>query len=263
MRDNALRFVEIRTHDLVRSERFYRAVFAWILTRPAAGVPAATINGDDGPVGVLLQVPSNVPRTVCPYVAIDDCAAAARRAVQRGAALLIDRELAGDSAWFSLTLDPWGNHLALWEQHEPQVASVEGGQSPSGAPEEGRGPGHEEGAVSEGSPFVWLELHTPQLDEAMDYYASVTGWKLQRIERGPRGVPAADGLAAQVTLESAELQAGHGSLVYIEVSDLAQVAAEIAKMGGTVLARFDHGPRGRPALVFADPDDNALAAVEA
>lgn len=247
----ALRFVEIRTHDLVRAERFYSALFGWNLVRPAAGVPAATIDAGSGPVGVLLQVPPRVPRTVCPYVISDDCAAAARRAVERGAALLIERERAGDDAWFSLTLDPWGNHLALWEPNRP---GPEGTDRSAGRPSQD---------AERGVPFVWLDLHAPQLDEAIDYYGAVLGWAFERFEPGPQQAPAARDRAAGVGLDSAELRAGHGSLVYIEVAALERCTAEIGRRGGTVLARLDAGPAGRPACVFSDPDDNALAVIQA
>lgn len=148
---------EIRVRDVERAAAFYGRLFDWRLGR-APGAPSALIDTGGRPGGALLQMPEDVPLTICPYLEVDDCVSLARRAADSGAQRLLEGEPLGGASKLSLLLDPWGNHLALLEG---------GGEAP----------------IPQGSgrhPFAWLELAAPLLDDAVAFYRDLFGWSFDQ-----------------------------------------------------------------------------------
>jgi predicted enzyme related to lactoylglutathione lyase len=149
---------EIRVRDIERAAAFYGRLFDWRLGR-APGAPSALIDTGRRPSGALLQMPDDVPLTVCPYLEVDDCVALARQAADAGAQRLLEGEPLGGASKLSLILDAWGNHLALLETGDEAP-------TPQG---------------SARHPFAWLELAAPLLDDAVAFYGQLFGWSFEHV----------------------------------------------------------------------------------
>ena len=118
-----LRFVEFRTHKLTRAQTFYQRVFDWHVERIAPGVPAAHVLYDGNIVAAIVQMPPKVPLAICPYVTVDQNAQATEAAIKAGGHTIIASQHAPGLGIFSVTIDPWGNQLALLEE-EPKPLQV-------------------------------------------------------------------------------------------------------------------------------------------
>lgn len=94
------------------SVAFYEKLLGW---KPAGGPPGMTmLTHDDGPFAAVMQKKGEVSGWV-PYVQVDDVAAATKKAVKLGAALLED-QTRGPAGIYSIVRDPGGATVALWQK---------------------------------------------------------------------------------------------------------------------------------------------------
>jgi predicted enzyme related to lactoylglutathione lyase len=111
---NRVVHLELHTTDLARACAFYERVCGWRPEQVHAGGSSYTALelGDRVGGGV---VECGTPRSLwLPYVAVDDVAAATRRAESLGASVLLDpRE--GPAGWRSVVVEESGAELAFWQ----------------------------------------------------------------------------------------------------------------------------------------------------
>src|SRR5919107_706511 len=88
--------------------------------------------------------------------------------------------------------------------------------------------------------FCWVDLSTPDVQAADDFYERVFGWSAEEIPGGgywifERGDDALAGLAP-LTDEQASSGMHAGWATYVSVEDIHAVAADVAALGGEVTA---------------------------
>lgn len=110
--------------------------------------------------------------------------------------------------------------------------------------------------------FCWVDLSTPDVEAADDFYERVFGWSAEELPNGgywmfERGDDAIAGLAP-LTDEQAAAGMRPGWATYVRVDDADALAARVLELGGAVTtAPFDVEGAGRMAAV-ADPHGASL-----
>ncbi len=93
MESGAVCWVELLTHDPIKAEPFYTAVFSWKAERDDADMPSYTIfrlDGDDvaGMMSMPEEVPPEAPSHWMVYFSVEDCEVAEKAAVSHGGQVL-------------------------------------------------------------------------------------------------------------------------------------------------------------------------------
>ena len=98
-------------------------------------------------------------------------------------------------------------------------------------------------------PVVHLELHTGNLARACDVYGRLCGWRVERVEAGPRAYQALDwgGEVGGGVVECGTSRALW--LPYVEVADAAAVTERARELGAAVLMEPREGPVGWRSVV--------------
>lgn len=113
--------IELHTKDIAKAKDFYSKLFDWKLTDvPMPGDAGGTytlIDVGGGTGGGMFQNPDGPPRWVA-YVAVEDIAAATRKARELGANIVQDVTSIGEHGWFSMMIDPTGAIFALWQEDQ-------------------------------------------------------------------------------------------------------------------------------------------------
>jgi uncharacterized protein len=105
---------------------------------------------------------------------------------------------------------------------------------------------------------VHLELHTGDLRGAVDFYASLFGWRPERIRAGG-GSYLALGMGDRVGGGVVECPANQSlRLPYVEVGDVGASTDLAQGLGGEVLLGPREGPQGWRSVV-ATPDGGEVA----
>jgi predicted enzyme related to lactoylglutathione lyase len=105
--------------------------------------------------------------------------------------------------------------------------------------------------------FCWVDLNTPDVPAAIDFYTKVLGWSSGGHAGEGYTILQNDGadVAGVMELSEAMRERGFGSTwwTYVSVSDVDASAARVGELGGRLSAPpFDVGPSGRMAIAF-DP----------
>jgi predicted enzyme related to lactoylglutathione lyase len=226
MRRNTVIELEIRTHDLERSIRFYEGVFGWHVTR--SGEATAAIDTGALPAGALLEVPRDRLIGVAPHVVVEDCRATTEAFVAVGGQLWVPLTQLGDGSWLSHGADPWGNELALWQP---------------AAPEEPRFGGPSAHA------FCALDLFAPKPLDAARLYEVLLGWRFEAAPSAREVLVAKDaGLPLGVRLRAPGKGGPRGVLPHVATPDVARTLRKATEAGGRVLSQ---APQGAGATVGA------------
>lgn len=238
-------FIEIRARDGRRAASFYGRVFDWHLTRPV-GQPSISVDTGRAPGGALLELPAPIPLALCPYLRVTDCVATARLAGAQGAHTLLEGQDAGAAGSFSLLIDPWGNHLACWQERQPPP------------PPQGSGR----------HPFCWLELAVAELDAAIEFYGALFGWRFKLLPGGAYATTQVGPIG--IGLLAVGLDSTRGPLCYVQVSSLDAALDRARAAGGacrvtprSFVFPAALGSDGAHFAVLSDPDDNALGLLAA
>ncbi len=147
---------ELATRDVGASCKFYTALFGWNAeTNEVDGTPYTMFYSNGHPVGGCLAIdenwPADMPSCWGSYIAVDDVAAAVKRAEECGGSLCFGPLTVTDVGEFAGLVDPSG-----------AVISVFNG-------------GDGENPVGNGA-FCWNELSTSEPERAAQFYCQVFGW---------------------------------------------------------------------------------------
>ncbi len=157
-------WIDSEQPDLEAAGRFYRGLFGWTLTdvvppdAPGSYL-IATLHGQDV---AALGPATGSTATWNTYVAVDDAdATAAAVAAGRGSILTPPAD-AGPGGRAAACADPQGAEFALWQARRRL------------------------GAQLTNSPGTWnfSDLHTPDRDAAMAFYAPLFGWRAVDMAQG-------------------------------------------------------------------------------
>jgi len=107
--------VELHTHDLARSKKFYKDLFDWQL-EDVPGMEYTVIKVGDGTGGGMMTMDlPGVPDNWFPYILVDDVAAYTQQAKSLGATVAKDVTAVPDMGWLSVIVDPTGAAFGLWQ----------------------------------------------------------------------------------------------------------------------------------------------------
>ena len=108
------------------------------------------------------------------------------------------------------------------------------------------------------NPVIHLELHTGDLQGAVEFYTRLFGWRPERIHAGA-GSYLALGMGNGVGGGVVECGAKHPLwLPYVDVPDVDRTTDEARELGGEVLLGPREGPEGWRSVVSA-PDGGEVA----
>lgn len=109
--------VELNTTDVNKAKAFYGSLFDWKLEDvPMPGGSYTLIKVGEGTGGGIMKHPvPGAPSAWLAYVAVDDVAAATKKAKSMGATIMKDVTEVMDMGSFSVLIDPTGAALALWQ----------------------------------------------------------------------------------------------------------------------------------------------------
>ncbi|MBV8748086.1 MAG: VOC family protein [Candidatus Eremiobacteraeota bacterium] len=107
--------IELHTTEIAKARAFYGELFDWELQDvPMGDFTYTTIGVGEGGVGGGMM-PNTVPPAWLPYVAVDDVAAATKKAVELGGRVITDVTPIGGAGTFSIVADPTGATFGLWK----------------------------------------------------------------------------------------------------------------------------------------------------
>jgi len=107
--------IELQTHDLYKSKKFYAAMFNWKLEE-IPGMDYTMINVGEGTGGGMMKKPvPDIPDNWLPYILVDDAAASTKKAQTLGATICKDVTEIPGMGWFSVITDPTGATFGLWQ----------------------------------------------------------------------------------------------------------------------------------------------------
>jgi predicted enzyme related to lactoylglutathione lyase len=109
--------VELSTTDVPAAKAFYGKLFDWQLEDlPMPGGEYTMIKVGEGTGGGLMKHPvPGAPSAWLAYVAVDDIAAATKKAKSLGATVMKDVTEVMGAGWLSIIIDPTGAALGLWK----------------------------------------------------------------------------------------------------------------------------------------------------
>jgi predicted enzyme related to lactoylglutathione lyase len=184
------------------------------------------------------------------YFRHTDADAATKAAEQAGGTVFLQPMDVLDQGRMAILADPGGASFGLWQ------------------PKQHKGFGH----VTQDGGLNWVELYTPDVAAAKEFYGSVLGWGSFDVEF-PGGsyttVNAADtdesgmfGGIVPLDADPAEAQAGPHWTPYIHVPDVDATAAKAQELGGTVRSAPVSIPGVGRIAKLADPSGAAFAVIK-
>ncbi|WP_336214301.1 VOC family protein [Nonomuraea sp. LPB2021202275-12-8] len=238
-------WIDLGSHDLEASARFYTGVFDW---RFESMAPDYGLFKADGKT--VAAIGSSTDEGAKPawmlYFQSPDCDATTKAVELAGGTVRVQpMEIEGQGRLAQFT-DPAGAEFAVWQ------------------------PGGNAGLdlVTAPRSLAWAELYVPDPAAVREFYQSVFGWRIQDVPMGDDFVypvvSPAEGDQEETSMAGlAELQPGDHPhwLSFFEVSDCDAAVAKSQQLGGTALAPpMDIEDVGRLAFVN-DPHGARFAVI--
>ena len=231
---NRMAWVDLGSKNMDAAKRFYTELFGWTTFQvPDPDYQGYTVFQLDGKaVGGVMDLSDNpAPPNWLPYISVADVRAAAGRARQAGAELLVEPMDVKTSGSMAVIKDPTGAAVGLWQ------------------------PGENKGweAYGQTRAVCWNELHSSNPAEATRFYADVFGWEpevqsVPGIEYTIFKRDGGDGFAGLMQLQGAPVS---NWLTYIAVDSCDATAARVKELGGSVIVEPQDIPDvGRFAVAF-------------
>ena len=241
-------WADIVVPDLDAARTFYGDALGWKLEageRDAGGYVVAMLGGhrvagltrpaDDAPAP---------PAAWCVYLAANDAAASAERAVELGGTVLLEPTPVLGRGTTALLQDPTGAVFGLWEPDgNPGWTTVD----EPGAP-------------------TWCEVFSHDQPASVAFYTGLFGYTVRDLS-GPGFTYAALDVGHQPVAGVGAYGAGAGDdapaawTLYVAVDDVDAVSERVGELGGRVLRPPTESPYGRVAIV-AGPSAEVFALMQ-
>jgi len=224
-------WVDLVSGDQDASKAFYTALFGWDYQDFPIGEGTfySVAQLDGRPVAAIVPLPDpNVPPHWNCYVSVEDAEAAAARAQELGATVVLPAGDVGESGRLAVLQDPQGAILSVWQ------------------------PGQHFGAglVNEVGALTWNDLLSPDVEGSAAFYRELFGWAIDEV-------PGSDGQYYSIlngdNRNAGLMPAPPGSHpawnLYFAVEDTDATLARVGELGGqTVMGPMDV-PAGRFGIV--------------
>jgi len=242
-------WLDLITHDLEASRRFYTGLFGWTFEETAGPIGGKYLVARSGEIyvaGMLLAErpadEANLSRWL-PYASVPDVDAAAARAASLGGRVAVEpRGVALGRV--AAIVDPQGAVIGLAR------SSVGDPDDATTRPAVGR--------------RVWTELLSDDPSASADFYAAVVGFEVRRIERrgGEYTVLVGDGRDRAGILANPTEDWSPVWLTSFGVQDAGIAASRAEALGGRVLLDPSDEVRGGTMAIVADPSGAVLVLQE-
>jgi predicted enzyme related to lactoylglutathione lyase len=236
-------WVDLTTSDVAGAKQFYAGLFGWDYEEnemPGGGGVYTMCVVDGGYVAAIPPATDRFAPHWNSYVTVASADEAAAKARDLGATVVEPPFDVGEAGRMALLIDPTGAALCLWE------------------------PGRSIGATRVNDPgsLTWNELHTPDHDRALEFYAALFGWTVVPVDT--QGGPRVTGVRVGDRGNGSVIDAQEGEppnwLPYFTVEDRDAAAEKATATGANEVFRMDL-PTGRIAA-FADPQGAVFAVCE-
>lgn len=236
-------WVDLVIEDQDAAKAFYTGLFGWDYQDAPMGdgrvYSIAQLDGKAVAAIVPLPDPSMPPHWNC-YVSVEDAEAAAGRAEQLGATVVLPAGDVGDSGRLAVIQDPQGALLSVWQ------------------------PGRHIGAgiVNAHGALSWNDLLTPDVEAAAAFYRELFGWTVEEI-------PGAGGQywsIANGDIKNGGLMplppGGHPAWnLYFAAPDTDAAIARAGELGGQLVMGPIDVPGGRFAII-RDPQNAVFSVLD-
>lgn len=241
---------ELATPDAAGAKAFYLQLFGWTDSDAPMGpdMVYTTLLLDGEKVGALYQQDAEqksqgVPPHWLTYVAVTDADAAAARAAELGGTVLLGPFDVMEHGRMAVLLDPFGSSLGLWQPNEHKGAGLFG----------------EIGSV------CWTELNSRDPEGAKRFYSGLFDWKadsesMAGYTQFSVGGGQAFGGLFELTPEMGDFPPFWQT--YFRVADCDATAAQVEKLGGTVLKEPWDIPQVGRLAIFKDPQGGQFAVIQ-
>ncbi|MEV1019581.1 VOC family protein [Streptomyces sp. NPDC050264] len=222
--NGAPNWLDLGTPDLDGAISFYRGVFGWQFQAGGAetgGYGMFRVDGKTVAGGMTVSAEQGTPAWTV-YFRSTDADATVKAVEQAGGTVFLQPMDVLDQGRMAIVADPAGAAFGIWQ------------------PGLHKGFGH----VTQDGGLNWVELYTPDVSAAKDFYGSVLGWGSFDVEFpggsyttvNPAGTDENGMFAGIVPLDidPVEARAGAHWTPYIHVPDVDAAADTAQKLAGTV-----------------------------
>jgi predicted enzyme related to lactoylglutathione lyase len=236
-------WVDLMAADQDAAKRFYTGLFGWDYQDFPIGEGTfySLALRDGKPVAAITPLPGEgmPPHWNC-YVSVEDADAAAARAQEGGATVILPAGDVGESGRLAMIQDPQGAILGLWQ------------------------PGQHFGAGLVNGPGLlsWNDLLSPDVDASIAFYRDLFGWEIS-------GIPGAEGQYWSIS-NGGKVNGGLMPLppgghpawnLYFGSENAEAVIAQVADLGGQLVMGPLDVPGGRFAIL-RDPQNAVFSVVD-
>ncbi|HET6635021.1 MAG TPA: VOC family protein [Streptomyces sp.] len=211
-------WIDIGAPDIAATARFYEAVFGWTYEETPGGGYGFFRNGGKVVAGIGALTEEGAQSAWTIYFHTDDTTTAAKTAEQAGGAVRAESP-GGDYGQLAQLTDPQGGRFAVWQP------GAHGGME----------------QVDEAGSLGWVELMTPDLAGAKQFYGELFGWQTADMPMPgdssmtytlitPQGLPEERMHGGIVGLPADALQATGGNAYWHPVFGSADCDATVAKV---------------------------------
>jgi uncharacterized protein len=236
-------WVDLTTSDAAGAKEFYGALFGWAFEDneiPGGGVYSmCKVDGDY--VAAIPDATDQFPPHWNNYVTVASADDAAAKAKELGANVIEEPFDVMEAGRMAVLADPTGAPLCVWEPRRAIGA----------------------GRVNEPGCLTWNELHTPDPDKALEFYAGLFGWSSEEMDTG-EGNPSYAVIRNGDRTNGGVMPAQEGEppnwVPYFVVESRDDAVAKAKELGGQEVFQVDM-EQGRIAIV-ADPQGATFAVFE-
>ena len=229
-------WVDLSTSDAAGAKDFYGGLFGWefednpIPEEAGGGVYTnATVQGDTA--AAIFEGDGSMPPHWNNYVTVESADDAQAKASELGAKVMMEAFDVMDVGRMAILADPTGGVINVWE---PRTSI--GGER-----------------VNDPGCFTWNELHTPDVDGALEFYTGLFGWGTDEMDTqgGPRYVIVKVGDRSNGGIMDAQDGEPPHWLPYFTVESRDDAAAKATGSGGSEVNRMEMGPNN--IAILTDP----------
>lgn len=236
-------WVDLVADDHDSAKAFYTGLFGWDYEDFPLGDGTVYSVAQLGGQGVAAIVPkpdpSMPPHWNC-YVSVEDADAAAERAAELGATVILPAGDVGDSGRLAVFQDPQGALLSVWQPGEHFGAGI----------------------VNEVGALAWNDLLTPDVDGSIAFYRELFGWEIA-------GIPGAEGQYWSIANGDSQNgglmplpPGGHPAWnLYFAVTETGAAMARATELGGHVVMGPMQVPGGQFAII-RDPQNAVFSVLD-